>query len=260
MSGTRTSRACVASLGLGLAMALAACTGASPRGGADGTFESIPPGGASSVGAAPGGAPNDRWDPRSWTPTVKVVPPSLTEQDKEEFRTSWLAQIAHSENLADPPEVEMIRWVEGSADYAQTVVPCMTDAGFHAEADPAGGMGIYYPDGVPAAQEAAMNLAYYTCSAKYSIDPLYLQEWTDDQLGLIYDYWDQFYIPCLKAHGVTVDTAQEPSREAYIAAFHTPQRLDWWPMDVLTQMPATRVDVLDEACAQYPPDDVFYGS
>lgn len=65
----------------------------------------------------------------------------------------------------------------------------------------------------------------YVCQAQYPMDPGFAQDWTDEQLGIVYDYWEQYYIPCMEAHGHPVDDTDKPSRETYIAAFHTQDRL-----------------------------------
>lgn len=125
------------------------------------------------------------------------------------------------------------------------------------ETDETGGIAV--PGGVPAAQEASWNLAMYTCESQYTPDPRYRQEWTPEQLGLLYDYWEQYFIPCLAAHGHPVDTTDRPSREAWVAAFPTVDRLPWYPPDTYFLLNPEERDRLAGVCPPSPPDDVFYG-
>ncbi len=190
-------------------------------------------------------------------PTVTITPVSMTEAQKEQWRATWLARTATENGIEDPPQVALSRWTEGNADHDKTVSSCLTDAGF--EAQPASDGGIDFGEGVPQSQMSAFFLAEYTCESMYTLDPVYSQDWTTDQLNLIFDYWTQFYLPCIEAHGVSVDMSSVPSKESWVAAFHTSERSDWWPDNALQSTPTTQQTEIRKACALYPPDDVFYG-
>lgn len=224
------------------------------------------PGTTPEPGAQPGSAldqPGDssagpgesEWDPRSWEPTVTITPVTMTEEEKQEFRAHMLASHAASKGL-DLPDIPLERWVSG-VDFAQSFGGCLKDGGFEGEWD--GLFGFSFPQGIPAAQEAAFQRVYFECEARFTIDPIFMQEWTTDQLRLLFDYWDEFYIPCLEAHDVAVDTSQKPSREAWIAAFNTPNRLPWWPEEFTIGLGTARNAEVSAACDPYPPQDVFYG-
>ena len=200
-------------------------------------------------------ATGGEWDPHTWVPTVTITPVSMTEAEKVAWRARWLAATAEQAGLQDPPQVALVRWTEGNADHDRATAACLTDAGFTASAASDGGVNL----NVPEAQVDAFMLADYVCESKYTSDPVYSQEWTTDQLNLIFDYWTQFYLPCLQAHGVPVDPGAVPSKAAWVAAFHTSERLDWWPDTALQTTPSSIGTPAREACSMYPPDDVFYG-
>lgn len=212
----------------------------------------------SSVVTASAGESAEAWDPRTWEPTVEISAPALSESDKLAFRDQWLARMAQDTGVAEAPDIALVRWTEGKADYGQAVGDCLNDAGFAAEWD--GDWGFSYGEGIPAAQDAALALAWYTCHARFSQDPVFLQEWSADQLVLVFDYWHEYLLPCLHAHGVPVVAGDEPSRESWVAAFPTEDRLPWWPPSLLEALPEQQRVALRDVCAPYPPDDVFYGS
>lgn len=171
-------------------------------------------------------ASSSEWDPHSWQPTVRVEPVVMTESDKEKAYQE-VTQRRAEELEIQPPTVQRVAWMANQADYDRAQATCLQEAGFPVRTNPTGGLA--FDEDIPDAQTAAFDLAMYRCDALYPLDPTRQQEWSTDQLGLIYDYWDQYYIPCMRANGHQVDTSQQPSRAAYIAAFHTPERLNWWP-------------------------------
>lgn len=215
-----------------------------------------PPGETAAPEAVSVGA--GQWDPASWEPTVRIAPRTFTEAEREQFRVDWLASWAEARDLVEPPAVELVRWTIGNSDYGEAVGACLIEHGFAAVHDGFGG--FHFPDGIPAAQDQAFALASYTCEARYTPDPGYRQDWTEDQLGLVYDYWEQYFIPCMGAHGHEISTAGMPSREAYVAAFFTPERISWWPNDAFFGLSGEEQGRLLPACPPYPPDDIFYGS
>lgn len=195
------------------------------------------------------------WDALDWVPTVEIVPIVMSEAEKEEFRTAWLASRAEDIGLAPVPDIPRERWVSG-VDFGESVGSCLAEAGFEGVWD--GRYGFEFPQGIAASQDLAFERASYECDARFSIDPVFMQEWSSDQIGLLYDYWEEFYVPCLAAHGVGVDMSA-PSREAYVAAFHTPERISWWPEEALASVSAGKRESVSQVCDPYPPDDVFYG-
>ncbi len=198
----------------------------------------------------------EQWDPKEWKPTVSITIEALSDAEREAWRENYLASLA--DDLGGPaPAVELQRWVEPNAEWDQAMSDCMSQSGFPVEVD-AGS--ISYPRGVPPAdQMSAWDLAWYTCNARFTPDPDYSQDWTEEQIGLVYDYWDQYFIPCMEAHGIAVNRTQQPSRENFISTFFTPERT-WWPSEYLTLVPESQRDQMESVCPPLPPTDVFYGA
>jgi len=243
-------RACAAAIA---AAALVASVTGCTEGGAE--RESQPgPTDASPVSSSGPGT----WDPTTWTPTVTITAASLSTEEKLASHERRLEKLAERDDLSPVPDVEIVRWIDSRVDYGSALAACMTDAGFRAEGDALGG--VSFLEETPQSQAKAFNLAYYTCSAAYPLDPVFLTEWTADQLGLLYDYWEQYLVPCLAAHDVVVDQSRKPTREAYVARFHTAERTDWWPNDTLAMMPEDVRRAVEPSCPGYPPDAVFYGT
>lgn len=192
-----------------------------------------------------------------WEPTIEITPLAMTEEEKVAFRARWLDQMAEKAGVAN--DVELVRWTSRGMDDATAQATCLEEHGFAAEADPVEG-GVAFPMGVPESQSDALNLAIYSCAAQYSLDPIYLQEWTDDQLFLIWDYWEQAFIPCLEAEGIVVNRTNQPSKEAWMAAFHTPERISWWPQETMMALPEERYEEVSQICSPYPANEVFYGT
>lgn len=203
-------------------------------------------------------APSDAWDVTAWRSTVKVTPPSMTDEEKRDLREEWLETTATELDVVNPPVVDLVRWTTPGDDYGDAVGSCLREAGFDAVFDGFGGFD--YPEGIPESQDAANNLAWYECNASYTLDPRYSQQWTDDQLHVLWEYWETFYVPCLEAHDVLVDLQQRPSKDAWVSRFNTPDRISWWPSDSLAGLPDSEREAVEAVCPDYPPAAVFYGS
>ena len=116
-----------------------------------------------------------------------------------------------------------------------------------------------FPGGILRRSRQAFNAAAYTCEARHTLDPVFQQEWNDEQqLGLIFDYWAQYFLPCMDAQGYLIPTGNTPTREPYVADFHTPNRLDWWPQRLLSSIHRRRrARPLAECLPAYPPDEIW---
>lgn len=54
-------------------------------------------------------------------------------------------------------------------------------------------------------------------------------------------------------------TADQPSREAYVGAFDSPQHISWWPNSASIDLPVDERRALSTVCLEYPPAEVMYG-
>lgn len=201
-------------------------------------------------------ASSQQWDPQSWTPTVKVQPVQMSESEKEQAYQQLLEQRA-AELDGPAPDVKRVAWMDSHHEHFAAQAKCEREAGYPAVQHPSGG--LIYEEGIPESQKKAHDLASFTCMAQYPLDPTRQQDWREEQLGLVYDYWDQYFIPCMAAHGHPVDSSSKPSRAAYIAAFNTPDRISWWPTETMDRLPLEEQERLVPVCSPLPPDSAMYG-
>lgn len=197
------------------------------------------------------------WDASSWTPPVTVEPENLTEGERMARRTQWLDNNWGSFTARE--EIELVAWTTSYAEHGQLVTDCLAESGFPSVWDGAGGR--QFTGAVPASQQEALDLATYRCSAQYSLDPRILREWSADQATIMFDYWMEYYIPCMEAHGVAMNSYVEdaPSRQAYIAEFNGPNRIDWAPYLAASSMPPEEQQKIEATCPSMPPEEFMYG-
>lgn len=188
---------------------------------------------------------------------MQVTPKHFSDADLEAYYTELLSSRATDAGLTAPPQVSRVGWATSLSEYGDQMARCLQDAGFPAVSDGAGGTA--FKPGVPPSQEAALDEATYVCNARYPLHPAIAEGWSEEQVGLVYDYWDQYYIPCMEAHGHPISRADQPSREAYVGAFNSPQRISWWPNSASIDLPIDERRALSTVCPEYPPAEVMYG-
>lgn len=241
------------------AVLLVGCTGGAQKTDTPPSPSTLPGTGASSTtspGAA-GGATSESgtWDPNSWRPQVQVVAPTFSDAELAAFHTESMDHAAQQQDLESAPEVSLIRWSMGTREYSANMAACLQEEGFPAVLD---GDQYYFEPGVPAAQQAALDYASYVCDGQYMLHPKY-NGWSDEHVGIVYDYWVEYYIPCMRAHGHDIQDDDRPSREAYVNAFHTSERISWWPNEKSQMLPMDERQPMDAICPGLPPDDVLFG-
>jgi len=183
-----------------------------------------------------------------WTPTHMLTLAAMSQEEAMSLRDRDLAGVADMWDLLDPPDVTLVRWTT-MADNGPTIAACLRDAGFDALGT---GSTIDYPSGIGPAQATAFHLAFYVCDAQYSMHPKYTQAWTADQWGLLYDYWSEWYTPCVKTLGVTV--SPPPTRDTFVAQA-LQAHLAWDPTSDAALGYAsspTKDYLLNETCPVYP--------
>ena len=198
------------------------------------------------------------WDAATWEPPEVIEPVLATEPEKEAAYREQMGRLAESGGTPEILQVQRKDWSTTPLESDQKVASCMRADGFPVEVSPTGGLRYSTP---PAAQARAWALAMNTCIAQHPVDPSYTQDWSEPQLRLVYDYWDQYLIPCLEAQGFTVDTSTRPSKESFVTAFFTPGRHDWWPLQATMRgVPEERQTQVVQTCPELPPQDVFWGT
>lgn len=200
----------------------------------------------------------DTIDASTWAPSQPISHPTYTEAEQLEWREGWLISMAQESGMVDPPEVDLIRWTTSMREYQESYAECSTNAGFPQTLDT---LGLpYFDPPPPASQKEALDLVLYTCNAQYSPLPQLMDDWSPDQLGLLWDYWNEAFLPCLEAQGVELPDGPVPSRETYVETFYSDPDSRWWPYEALFSLPEDRLDPVAAMCPPYPPDEHFYGS
>lgn len=200
------------------------------------------------------------WDPKNWEPTVQITRPVISNEEREDIRNEVAMQHVSDPDLRKSlPAVAVVSYMDSFREQEKKQAECMTNAGFSAKALESGG--ISYGN-YPPSQEKAFQLASYTCQMQYPFDPALSRDWTPEQIGLVYDYWNEYMIPCLESHGHKVDVSTRPSRESYIQNFFAPDGSGrkWYPTGIQASLEneGGHDDVV-KACPALPPSDVMYG-
>ncbi|TFD56751.1 hypothetical protein E3T39_15555 [Cryobacterium suzukii] len=151
------------------------------------------------------------------TPSSKAPASSLSltldVAGQEQLDWEWDRVLRESPD-AERPEIDIVRFTD-SDDWAITMESCMHDLGWpdmRATAD-----GGVESGGIQKSQAGAHALAWYTCNAKYPMDPKFNVPLNDERLGKLFDYFTDELQPCLAAEGY--DTPEAPSRETFIDTY-----------------------------------------
>lgn len=184
---------------------------------------------------------------RPWHPAEPIaLPAPLSDLEKEQLRGDYLDSLATMNEMSDSPGVALVRWT--TLDTVNSVwAKCYTEGGFPARPS-SDGLGIDHIGGIEAAQERAFSRVEYACNAKYTIDPKYTRKLTNDQAGLVYDYYVQSFVPCLRDRGVSI--TDPPAKGAFVAGFPSA----WDPV-----AQASELGELAKDCPARPPASDLYG-
>lgn len=195
------------------------------------------------------------WDPNAWVPPVKVELPKISDAERMSKRAEWLKTLAPKDVKA--PEVNLVRWTVPGAERGETMTKCLVDSGFPANFD--GVDAWYFNPPVPESQSEALTLASYVCESKYTMDPVYISTYTEDQLRVMYDYWTQYYVPCVRAHGIPYDDSNKPTREVFVSTFYSDPGKRWFAYEATNSLPSTRRATIVKTCPEMPPNKDLYG-
>ena len=199
--------------------------------------------GCSSPGVAPSASPSLHASSGAAT-TGGAGTQRLTPGEIEQRRADDLRGLAQALRLSDPPVVAVVRPV-GPDTVLQGRGQCMRAAGFDAT-DDGRARGS-------AGQTEAFNLALYTCAAQYPIGDKYLQPYDTAQLTIIYDYYRDVSIPCLKGLGLM--PAELPSLQTFLDTLNTPA--EYQPTNGLSLTPESARDT-ESQCRSLPPESVLW--
>lgn len=194
-----------------------------------------------------------QWDPESWKPHSTFKRPQYTEDEKFQSRQSQLDQYVRMG--ATPRDFPINRWVT-KWEFADIMVDELGKHGIGAVANSTGG--LYFVPGVPEAQEAVLNQIYYDTYSQFPIEPIYVTDFLPEQLGMLWDYWTEYYVPCMTAQGFKVEHSPV-SRETFISSFFLPGTEHWWPASASSMPNLDRQLELERICPPLPAAKYFYG-
>lgn len=207
-----------------------------------------------------------------WEPTVEIIAPTFTEEQalalREEKLQEFMTYSLHAPGVSpdvfdgiNPADYPPEGWYS-IAEHNERLAECLREEGFSAVVRE--GAQIFDP-GVPITQVDALNVAVAICNLRYPLQPKLLANgpYSADQLGLLYDYTTQFYLPCLEAFALDWRSAvtsnpvlsELPTREAFIA-----DQGQWLqPMLIDFMSPGERLDQIATICPRDPPTEDLYG-
>lgn len=148
-----------------------------------------------------------------WRPSRTFAFPEMTQSEMLQARDKYLANRADSLGITPATTPDLVRYIvpeEAGVTYAT----CLREQGFSATANPDGtGVTAERPDD----QSGAYDLALWTCEARYTINPRLMPAGGPPAayLGLVWDYTNDFLIPCLAAAGHPA-TEDLPTREIFM--------------------------------------------
>lgn len=165
----------------------------------------------------------------------------MSEDEKLRQRATTLDEHRISYGVAPFEYPSLRRWI-AIDEIASVMVPCLRERGFVVSGVP-GGNGV--TGAAPGSQNEAYGRAYVECEAMYTVDPrLSTVNPSPAQKGIIYDYYAEFVIPCVRSQGMTIPDL--PSREVWVA---NPQVLEGYPFGT----------DLQDTCPIIVPPEAFLG-
>lgn len=157
----------------------------------------------------------------------------MTEEQKEAWRKGIIeSDIPAGADRLLYKDPGLVKYYDSHQEVANTIVTCLEEKGFEARADATGGI---IPGSVPSSQSLGLDVALFECFAIHMPTPEISQDWTEEELGMVYDYWDEYFIPCVIDLGYGVDRSNQPTRESFVSTFFEPgKRSDWYPPEILS--------------------------
>nr|WP_300338701.1 hypothetical protein [Actinomyces sp.] len=129
---------------------------------------------------------------------------------------------------------ELVRWSEGDSLEAAA---CIREQGFEQYA-----MGLDGSIGGSAptdAQRARSEVVEWECWAKFSLPLQWIAPRTEELWRLEYDYYVDFYLPCMKEWGIDLYRDDIPSEDVWVAQSMEGQVDLWLPYDLLHNPPVS---------------------
>lgn len=167
-----------------------------------------------------------------------------------------LRELAARHRLENPPQDVVFERYISLDEYAEVLVPCLTEQGIPAHASADGG--ITFGD-IPPEQALLQAEAIYRCEVRFPIHPMFSEPLNDEQLRRLYRYLTEDLRNCIEAEGY--ETTSPPSEEVFIESYYDPGAVAWspWPIDDPRLQDQAEWGRLSEVCPQSPPMELLYG-
>lgn len=215
--------------------------------------------GCSSAGADSGTGPGAGgvWSPDQWTPSVTVTPVTYTDEEKIAIHEEWVRRTAGHWGI-EVEDIEPVRWATTLRESGELLAECLREEGItQAQADVTGG--IHYEPGIGPEQEDSWHQAYIRCIARYPVNPELSAQPTEEQWGLMWEYWDEYFVPCMEAEGFEVSREGQGTKESFVAAMTAGQGQPWYPTETFDVLPISEQERLVDVCPPMPPARALYG-
>jgi hypothetical protein len=155
-----------------------------------------------------------------------------------------------------PADVEFVRYISPD-DWGRVHAQCFRDHGIDAAETFDGGISFErVPEDLPD-RERVIQEAEYRCLVMYPVHPRYRQPLSPAQIRVIYDYYIDSLVPCLRRRGLGIP--DPPEWETFLARFETSH--EWTPYQFVTWASYSDEEwqALNEDCPQHPPLSAIYG-
>ena len=165
-------------------------------------------------------------------------------------------------NMSLPPvDAAFVRFVHPD-DAGSVLAGCLREQGFEATVEWDGGVSY---GSQSADQQPAMLVADFRCDVMFPVHPKYTMKHTETQIRIVYDFYVNELVPCLRAEGYD-DIRPAPTWESFLSTYHSKEP-HWFPFDAVSkrqeQLAADNGGVLpanshaewrriNEACPQGP--------
>lgn len=184
-------------------------------------------------------------------PTEADLPSVDSEDAYAESRDELTTMITMRHPDAELPTPARVRFILPE-EWATTMQACLADQGFQSTVSDDGGLEY---EGIPTEQAVALDVANYSCSLQYPVDPRYTAKLSAYQLEFLYEYYVLDLVPCLEGEGISVP--EPPTFQKFRDTWETEDA--WTPYSFVDPGSQSEWNELNKTCPQNPDPDVLFG-
>lgn len=168
-----------------------------------------------------------------WRPTTIVQNDPLSEEEARRLAREWAENNRRNHGFDENfPLPEFVAW-SSELGFGQEYVDCMASFGINVSLGPLGDLDL--PGGWEIGSGSPVEAALVKCDAMYPhIGSLYPP--SEDVERVIYEFYREFFIPCMQAHGIEF-IIEPPPKEVWVqqrrGQIHT-DGPNWAPSNMYT--------------------------